>query len=306
MECPHCHSELLRRNRANNTCGVCKRQFALEPFETTPRSHDLRLVKAATALMGENRQYRYTEAQLHWRLLRNRLEKPFGRSIRKMFGSPQPHLRVPPAATPQNFRVQFVERWRRVYGTPPDGIVLAEDAWQMVLAAQLDGKPEALVLAADADPLGCLAANDVPRRLGVALAGAGPDGRPVTGSPGFEAAVADPEIPVLLLHDASISGVGFANAARAMFGARVKDLGLTPAQARRTTLPRTQGLETELPPGLVSDPEDAAWLAAGYAIALGTLPPARLIHAVEKALGHSPLAGVDPQERTTARMVGFV
>lgn len=296
--CPHCSRDLRRKYRYNRRCYYCKREFALEPKETILRSHDLRLLKAADALSAHNTLW-YTERQLLWRLARNRLSHPM-HLWKRMTGKGGAKVTLPTGVSDASVRYQIVDRWAQVYGGPPPGLMLREQADELVRQAAPKEHSVAIVASVDSDVLGCLAANGVPERLDVGLVALGPDGS----APSLLSA----EAPVLLLHDASIPGHHLAAWWRDSLGpGRFRDVALTAAQARRAqSLPVLQNEETAVDPALVPDEQDRLWLAQGFQAAVAAMPPARLIGAVGRAVRGLVAGSAKDPDRAAARKVGFV
>jgi hypothetical protein len=63
VECPHCHRNLLRKQRSGGRCSRCRRPFAFDPKTNHLRLHDLRVMRLAQALSDGGR-LRYTPGQL--------------------------------------------------------------------------------------------------------------------------------------------------------------------------------------------------------------------------------------------------
>ena len=295
MICPHCSRNVNRKYRYGRRCHYCKQVFALEPKETVLRSHDLRLLKAAGALSAQGTLW-YTERQLLWRLARNRLERP----IHLFKKHTHERTRLPADANDASVRYQIVERWMQVYGGPPPGLMVREQADELVRQAAPREDSVAIVASIDSDVLGCLAANGVPDKLGVGLLVLGLDGS----SPSVPAGAT----PMLLLRDASVHGCQVAVWWQSQLGPeRVRDLTLTVPQARSAQgLPAVQTADIQVDPGLVPDEQDRMWLAQGYQVALAAVPPGRVIARVAKALRGTVVGSAEDHDRTAARMVGFL
>ena len=102
MICPHCKTDLLYRARPNKTCSRCRQRFALEPKLSMLRTHDLRVQRADAALSAHGTLW-YTEGQLLWRLMRQRLQR-IHNPIKWMLRQPRERVRVPAGVTPPRFR----------------------------------------------------------------------------------------------------------------------------------------------------------------------------------------------------------
>ena len=144
--------------------------------------------------------------------------------------------------------------------------------------------------------LNCLAANDVPQARDMLLTD--------------RIEQIPPDLPVIVLHDASLPGLLFADSARAALGPRAVLAGLAPrtVMASRSPLRLREGA----PP-----PEDLArlrrdsltqeeidWLAAGWWSPIAAVPPARLLTAVDRAV--EQIGEMSDPDRRRAQAVGFL
>lgn len=358
--CPHCTSNVLRRERTERRCGKCRKRFALEPQETPLRLHDRRVRRLAEVL-GDGGQLSYTPEQFWYAAARGRLDPPgawlfpcFMALMVPLVGAVvvlcvvlEPSLegvlmmvvtgaligvlisvvlwrvgrrerrddpiRVP--ADQATLQSDLREHWPAVYKSMPQGMVDGD-----LPAEQWGGStPQAAaVLCPDSAVLVCLAANDLPQRLGAWL---------------YTAPEQVPQgVPTVVLHDASPQGVLFAARARQVLGAHASVVGLAP----RTVLPardekgRTvtnvpdmdedtgpaKGLrlrESRLSPQEVdqlrqAEPrlteEELSWLAEGWWFPLAGVRPRALLTVVEAAVRRAQERG-DP-ERHAARAIGFM
>ncbi|MCX0271150.1 hypothetical protein NLM24_10625 [Nocardia zapadnayensis] len=196
-------------------------------------------------------------------------------------------VRIP--VTPREFRTGVFDRWAQIYGGPPSGMVTEDIALPAVR------QPRVALLCADRSVLACLAANNAAEVWEMALSDR-MDRLP-------------PEVPVLVLHDAGLSGVRFAARAREFLGPRAILTGLS---AKSTLAARSAVRLRELPdPAAPPVPEWAAgtaaerdWLAGGWWSPVGALPPAALLGVVERGVERAQEAG-DP-DRQRAREIGFL
>jgi hypothetical protein len=198
----------------------------------------------------------------------------------------------------------------------------------------------AVVVCPERDVLNCLLANGIPRRFSMGLL---PRQGPFT--PEEEATLAmlrqRPEVPLLLLHDASVAGCLLPKTIISAFKLRayhkVVDVGLRPGQVARMNLfeMRTSAPDNVLkvlnkfvaPQGTPNDTdlqqknyllfyEEFQWLKKGHYSPIMLVSPARLIRAVSQAMQRlerqsmtaSAEALPDPEEQAQqqARAVGFM
>ncbi|MEV0298165.1 hypothetical protein [Nocardia sp. NPDC050710] len=203
-------------------------------------------------------------------------------------------LRTSPVRMPvpyDRFRKEVVGRWSQVYGGPPPGAV--DEGAALPPAPQ---RPRFAVLCPDRGVLTCLAANNVSHTWGMVLADR------IDRLP--------PELPVLVLHDASLPGVLFASRAREALGSRAVQVGLAPRALLGKEKPlrlRDGHPEPSEVARLHREPLSEAeivWLAEGWWSPLAAVPPAKLLAALGSAVHRVEEAG-DP-DRRRARAVGFL
>jgi len=173
-----------------------------------------------------------------------------------------------------------------------------------------------------ADVLDCLRANGLPQRLGLALIN---PNQPASADEAIIALLRSrPQLPLLLVHDASVSGCLLPALLPARWGLapnhRIVDLGLRPRHVQQLRLPwKREATPRELldllerraqmPGGLALTPEEREWLRRGYVTSALFIPPARLVTIVTQAVERlAPARIVDPeaQAQAQARAVGFM
>lgn len=333
MICPHCNANLLRKERGGRRCSTCKREFALEPKESPFGLHDIRMRKLAERL-GDGRGLRYTLTQLWYAAGRKKVPDvlqvfkrvrigvsvaivvvafflmvsgavpagvviPLGalvlalaivgmQSARPWFLS-RASVRMPVPYTV--FRRDVIGRWTPIYNGPPPGSV--DESLVKPPAVQ---RPRFAVLCPDVSVLACLAANEVSRTWDMALSDR------IDRLP--------PDVPVIVLHDASLTGVALAGQARAALGPRGVPVGLWPravlanASALRLREPRPPESDTAFLRGEPLSAAEIEWLAEGSWSPIAAIPPAKLLAVLERAVARVEDAA-DP-DRRRAREVGFL
>ncbi len=204
------------------------------------------------------------------------------------------------------FDQEILERWRKLYGALPPGMLAPEQAPPAVNlpAAALNGA----LVCPDAQICAFLAANDVPIRLGLALLPAGP---PFTAlQETYLAGLRlQPELPLYVLHDASPAGCLLVGELRGLLGLdpqrELIDLGLNPRDVRQPQIvlgaPPDPNQIGQLRTSSTLQEEELAWLAAGQIAPLAGVPPKRLIALLERGLRQ---AGATPAAE--AQQVGFM
>lgn len=326
MICPNCSKNLLGRQRTGAKCTFCDRPFAFDPKTNTLGLHDVKVRRHANRLAADRMSY--TRRQLWYALSRKKITEPgiplngcgcglfvivtisvviFGTSAGPsedtlagviiaavivliaaniLFAVLRPVIaarrEIQPPVSESGFAA-MLGTWRRVYGASPPGMI--DTVPPPAVAA-----PEAALVCPDTSVLDCLTANGVPHRNRLALA--------------TKAAGVPPNVPVVLLHDASRDGLRFAAVTRAALPGRVVvDAGLRPG-----TVLRHQGMLTlrgkrfdarELH-GLELTRQETQWLTAGWWSPVGAIPPAKLVSAVDNALTRAN------RDRSRAAEVGFM
>jgi len=219
----------------------------------------------------------------------------------------------------ERFEERYVVPWERIHGILP-GRVTTQEA--MVLRRfQLPSSQVRAVLASPvADVLDCLRANGLPQRLGLALIN--PD-QPASADEAIIALLRSrPRLPLLLVHDASVTGCLLPALLPARWGLapnhRIIDLGLRPRHVQQACLPwkreapprkllRLLERRTQMPNGLTLTPEEREWLRRGYVTSALFIPPACLVAVVTQAVERlAPARVVDPEAQAQARAVGFM
>jgi hypothetical protein len=193
---------------------------------------------------------------------------------------------------------ELLERWQRVYGQPPPGLLPAAPPRPVGPRG-----PVRAILVSDPDTVAFLAAAGLAERHPVLLV----PGRPGE-VPREVPAPARDGLPILVLHDADALGCLWVARMRAAFpGARVVDAGLRPVTAKlgatAVRLRPPAGYLAELRASGAVAGDALAWLAEGNTLPLAAVLPARLLRAAERAV--TPRRSPDP-DRERARAVGFL
>ncbi|MGB9632112.1 MAG: ABC transporter permease [Chloroflexaceae bacterium] len=223
----------------------------------------------------------------------------------------------------ENFEHKYISPWENMYAPLPGRITSQE----MELLGQVQipsTQVRAVVVSPVDDVLSCLHANGLPQRLGLVLIN--PD-RPLTDE--MQTLIAfvrqHPQVPMLLLHDASISGCLLPYLLRDRWELtprhQVIDLGLRPRHVQRLRLPWTfvgrtpkalidlLEYEVQRQDVLALEQDELKWLREGPVASVLFIPPARLIkvvtRAVERIEQRAPQV-VDAETQARARAIGFM
>lgn len=340
MICPRCKQQLRFNQRSRRRCALCHREFVFEPRRSKFRLHDMRVRRLDEKLSGGGR-WRYTTRQLWYAASRKPLaEGPkrrlgtgrVGVVLSSTFGlviagflivgfvrvfiheilglgsggsvrdvglvfvvliylllvffyvlrrGAQQVMPIPVGA----FRDLVINRWAEVYGRPPPNLVDE----QAFTPPRVD-RPRVAVVCPDVSVLACLAANGVSNTFDAALS----------------TAEVPPNVPVVLLHDASPKGIRFAQRARAALPGRlVVDAGLHVrlVMARPTMLRRREPFWTKKRDLPVTAAE-RAWLRWGLWSPIAAIKPAKLVAGVTRAIRRAEVLA-DPESRQAER-IGFL
>ncbi|WP_433758425.1 hypothetical protein [Nocardia sp. CA-135398] len=198
---------------------------------------------------------------------------------------------VPMPVLYSTFRRDVIGRWTSIYRGLPPGAVDEDRVRPPALE-----RPQFAVLCPDRSVLACLAANDVPQTWSMALSDR------IDRLP--------PDVPVIVLHDASMPGIAMAGKARVALGARAVVVGLSPravlanASALRLRDPRPQPQDTAFLHGEPLSAAEIQWLAEGWWSPIAAIPPAKLLTVLERAVER--IADAADPDRRRAREVGFL
>lgn len=223
----------------------------------------------------------------------------------------------------ENFERECISPWENMYGPLPGRITSQE--MELLSQVQIPStQVRAVVVSPVDDVLSCLHANGLPQRLGLVLIN--PD-RPLTDE--MQTLIAfvrqHPQVPMLLLHDASISGCLLPYLLRDRWELtprhQVIDLGLRPRHVQRLRLPWTfvgrtpkalidlLEYEVQRQDVLALEQDELKWLREGPVASVLFIPPARLIRvvtrAVERIEQRAPQV-VDAETQARARAIGFM
>lgn len=365
MTCPHCQASQTLRQRRGRKCSQCQREFAFDPKGNPLALHDLRFRKKVDRLAAGG--FKYAAGQLQ-----ASVEQPWfpnaggwcpfilvglmAAVLLTNFATFEWGGVTPGAAlvafgalifsvvlvlifmarfrrvTAEKFRRDYLERWRTVYGSLPNGLISEAE---LVAAARMLRPREqlsAVVVCPERDVLNCLLVNEVARNLQVGLLSTGlvvdEYEREVIGQ-----LRSNPRLPILLLHDASAEGVFLAQDLPKLLGLdpnhRILDLGLN---AKRSIAKGRKVVRRDVPRGLRErlgsstvgadvagarplrrgraqvSAEELAWLKSGKCSLILGLRPASLIRRVRLAMTKLKTQP-EPQElpqKTVPATLGFL
>lgn len=358
MKCPHCNTDQTYRQRGGRRCSKCKREFAFEPRTDPLKLTDMRFTQIADKLSGGG-ALSYSVEQLRYALSAKvvRAQAPTAANtalgcaffaglisfiligfVAGQFqiaivvvlliglggglfaylqrGKPfYPKLPVEPL----RFEREVLDRFRKVYGHGPPGLITGERLRLLDYRMPLPGMLRGALVCPERAVLDCLRVNGVPEQTGLALI---PIGAPLTPAEQDQLAVlrVRPELPLLLLHDASPAGCLLAETAAQSLNLgpqrRVIDVGLRPQTALDRKLlavgaPPDPALIERLRAQGRLRPAELAWLAEGKVAPILAIPPKRLLAMVSRAVQRlsapaQPAAARQATPEQQARAVGFL
>lgn len=368
MTCPHCSKSVTYKQRTGRKCGECRREFAFEPKGHPLALHDNRF-RHIVKKLSENGELRYTADQLRHAVVRKPVAAQkasgagctaaalvaaaivgfvvgavvaplaglFVAGVVAIAGGVAAALRPRRPFVPsmpvglEAFRSTVIDRWRSVYGEMPQGLVDEKALTTPSAEAHAVEKLDAVVVSPERDVLVCLLANGAAKRLRVGLLPVAPpfDAWEQTV---LERLQKNPNLPVLLLHDASAAGAFLARDLPLMLRLdprhRIYDLGLNPKRSihkKRLTIGREPGplrarLDAELAEVSANvhpirrgrarlTAEEIAWLSDGNSSPILAISPAslykRIVFALDKIDSKRHPRG-DPRAEAAAKAVGFL
>lgn len=239
-----------------------------------------------------------------------------------------------------DFNRKIINQWQKLYGNRPAGMIDEQTRQQVASAMPAPRHMRAVVVCPQRDVLDSLKANGIAERLELGMLPAQPPFSPA--EEGILTMLRNtPDLPLLLLHDASVEGCLLSRMIQRRLGLnpehKVNDLGLRPAQVvsrgmlHLKTQPNAKLLQAlkqrTAPEGLSRDTnierqgyllfyEEFEWLKQGNYSPVTAVTPARLIRVVTQAVerfDHRPRQAAaalptDPEQRARAQAqaVGFM
>lgn len=358
MKCPHCHADQTFRQRSGRRCGKCKREFAFEPRTDPLKLTDTRFTQIAEKLSAGG-TLAYSVEQLRHALSAKAVRAQAPASAQAALGcafvagavgfilvgfvADQLLLAVGVAlliwlgggifwatrrgrpfypklpVEPLRFEREVLDRFRKVYGHGPPGLISGERLRLLDYRMPLPGMLRGALVCPERAVLDCLRTNGVPEQTGLALI---PVGAPLTPAEQDQLVVlrTRPDLPLLLLHDASPAGCllaeGVAQALNLGQQRRVIDIGLRPQTAVERKLlavgaPPDPALIERLRAQGRLRPDELAWLAEGKVAPILAVSPKRLLAMVSRAAQRLQAPDRPPAARPAtpeqqAQAVGFL
>ena len=365
MQCPHCAANLLYRERGGRRCSKCKQKFAFEPKTSPLKLHDLRFRRVLEKISANGTVW-YTPSQLHHALARKVVAEkktgcgPVGCVALIVAGGlivfasqfsevalilaimvcavliiaatvieRKRPLRAKLPMPPRDFSKRVLDEWHKTYHVVPQGLLTSEHPAHTSAYVPPPSQLTAVLACPERDILLCLRANGVSQQYGVGLL---PTEGPFTQ---HEEALlttlrSRPDLPLFLLHDASLAGVLLPQTIGMSLGLRVEhrivDLGLRPNHVLKYKLMQlgekpssellsilTRRMNATTGAKALLSVAEFEWLKKGYYSPILAVNPTRLLrvvyNAVTEQMRRSQLSKpFDPEQQAQkqAQAVGFM
>ncbi|MEM8535833.1 MAG: hypothetical protein AAGF95_33710 [Chloroflexota bacterium] len=365
MQCPHCAANLLYRERGGRRCSKCKQKFAFEPKTSPLKLHDLRFRRVVEKTSANGTVW-YTPSQLHHALGRKvTVEKKSGcgpisclslivaggiiafASLQSevvlilatmvcavlVVGSTIIERKRPPRTKlpmpPHDFSPRVLDEWYKTYNVVPHGLITSEHPANTSAYIPPPAQLTAVLACPERDILLCLRANGVSQQYGLGLL---PTEGPFTqDEEAFLTTLRSrPDLPLFLLHDASLAGVLLRQTVGMSLGLRAEhrivDLGLRPDHVLKYNLMRlgekpssellsilTRRMNTTTGANTSLSVVEFEWLKKGYYSPILAVNPARLLRVVYNTMNkqiqqsqRSKSVNPEQQAQQKAQAVGFM
>lgn len=323
MICPHCNASIKYKERNYQICSQCKIQFAFEP-KTHPLQLTDKYFSKAVATLSKNGIFYFTPHQLQFALSRKKMKSDASIIVlivlavitsiittivfypalivviplwiiliiaRKIYK--KKNIALPQTIT--EFQRTVLDGWKGVYKNYPSKLITGNS-----ITNHFDDDLKGTLICEDIETALCLAENHLPRTLKLAIIS-----RPKEIN---ELPKKLREMPIYVLHDASINGYEFLEKIKQQFSrqTRVVDIGLRPQAVMKTKLPQLRQPNSAYVnlKGLTN--EEIKWLKEGYYVPLFVLRPEKLIKYVTNQIGQKPSSIPTGNAEAKAKSIGFM
>ncbi len=321
MICPHCSLSIKYRERSNKKCSKCGKALAFEP-----KSHSLRLTdiyfKKTVEKLGNKGTLYFTPEQLLFALSRKKMKSkvsivgliifavvtcligffvyspvllavvPFW--IIWIFAATfyfNKYISLPITLT--EFHREVLNSWKSTYRNYPPNLLL-----ESLPPKEFPPVLEGILICEDNAALICLAANHTAEDLNLALISTPKAASEIIAKHGI--------LPIYVLHDASLQGIGFLEKVKRYFSSKAKviDLGLRPQAVIKSKLPKLREKNTQTNNFKDLTAEENNWLNEGWHTPLFVLKPEKLIQYVSRQIGRKTPKTANAENQ--AKAVGFM
>jgi hypothetical protein len=318
MICPRCGASIKYKERSNNTCSSCKKEFAFEPKTHPLLLTDKYFSKVVDKLSGNGKLY-YTPQQLMYAVSRKKMKSSSMMIIIVILAIVTSIIAgavffpllifvvpfwilvilaqifyfgkfVAPPQSLEKFEASVINRWRSIYGISPEKLII-EKPRQTFASLNLRG----ILFCQTEEMANFIIANQLNIKFGLSVVS------------DLNSHLPD-KLPIFILHDASSEGVGLFERVKAHFGnqRKVFDLGLRPSWAMRSNILkfREHNYADSNFSSLTS--AEKSWLKKGHYAPLFALRPDQLIKYLTKRFEKSAKKTTVANPEKAAQSIGFM
>lgn len=318
MICPRCGADIKYKERSNNICSSCKKEFAFEP-KTHPLLITDKYFSKVVEKLSDNGKLFYTPQQLMFALSRKKIRSKATMVVIIVLAIVTSIIAgaiffpllifvvpfwllvilaqlfyfgkfVSPPQSLHEFEGSVINRWKSVYGDFPNKLITGKPNHTFaslnlrgILFCQTEEMANFIIANQLNIKFGLNVVSDLNSRL--------PD-----------------KLPIFVLHDASSEGAGLFERVKAHFGnqRRVIDLGLRPIWAMRSKAMKfcEQNYADNNFSSLTAD--EKSWLKKGYYTPLLALRPDQLIKYLSKRFEKSGKKTTAENPEKAAQAIGFM
>ena len=318
MICPHCSQSITYKERSNNQCSKCYKEFAFEP-KTHPLLLTDKYFSKVVEKLSDNGKLYYTPQQLMYAVSRKKMKSTsmviiivvlavVTSIIAAAIFFPLLVFVIPfwiivilaqifyfgkfvsPPQSLEKFEASVIYRWRSIYVISPEKLII-EKPRQTFASLNLRG----ILFCETEEMASFIIANQLNIKYGVNVV--------------YDLNSNLPDnLPIYVLHDATSEGVGLFERVKTHFGTKRKviNLGLRPASVinSKLTVFREKNYADNNFGSLTS--AEKKWLKKGHYTPLFVLRPAQLIKYLDKQFERKgkPLQIENPEAK--AKAIGFM
>lgn len=318
MICPRCGADIKYKERNNNICSSCKKEFAFEP-KTHPLLLTDKYFSKVVEKLSDNGKLYYTPQQLMFALSRKKIRSKATMVVIVVLAIVTSIIAasiffpllvfvipfwilvilaqlfyfgkfVSPPQSLETFEASVIYRWRGVYGFSPEKLII-EKPRQTFASLNLRG----ILFCQTEEIANFIIANQLNIKFGLNVV--------------YDLNSHLPDnLPIFVLHDASSEGVGLFERVKAHFGnqRKVFDLGLRPSWAMRSKALKfcEHNYANSNFSSLTS--AEKSWLRKGYYTPLLALRPDQLIKYLTKRFEKAGKKTTTENPEKAAQSIGFM
>lgn len=318
MICPYCSENIRYRERNNNVCSKCHKEFAFEPKTHPLLLSDLYFSNAVKRLSSYDKFF-FTSEQLQFALSRKKMKNrlsPYLLIIPMLITTiiasvfyvslgvlvflgwsvfiilkirSVKSISIPDAG---DFNYGVLGQWKSIYGKYPDKLILNNS-----VPNNPDFNAEGVLLCEDNQTAVCLLANQVAPSLTI-----------ITNENLLNNLLdKNKGLPIFVLHNASSNGYHFYEKVKQQFGTqtRVIDIGLRPQSVMNSKLMKFRE-KGEINNFNSLTTEENRWLNDGFYTPLFILKPEKLIQYITRQIARNKQFIPTENVEQKAKAIGFM